>query len=76
MVECKFRRKQIDMAGLDSYIMLYHNAKQTLGLNGLLFVCPSAGVSEYAKSNHLIKYPNENIRNVDSRNRWKEFEEN
>ncbi|MBI2126731.1 MAG: YraN family protein, partial [Thaumarchaeota archaeon] len=33
MIECKFGRKQIDTADLDSYVMLYYDAKQRIGVN-------------------------------------------
>jgi hypothetical protein len=69
MVECKFGRKAIDTAQLDSYIMLYYDAKRALGVNGLLFVCPTAGMTEYAKGNVLVKYRNEHIKFLDTR-RW------
>ncbi|HVB12983.1 MAG TPA: YraN family protein [Nitrososphaerales archaeon] len=74
MVECKFGKKQINTASLDSYVMLYRNAKQPLGLSGLLFVCPTAGMSEYAMSNVRIIYPGENIHILDSRNWFRELE--
>jgi len=63
-----------DTASLDSYVMLYYHTKQGVGVNGLLFVCPTAGMSEYAKSNVLIKYPDDNIHILDSRNWFRELE--
>jgi len=69
MVECKFGKKAIDTAQLDSYIMLYYDAKKALGVNGMLFVCPTAGMTEYAKGNVLVKYRSEHIKFLDTR-RW------
>jgi hypothetical protein len=75
LIECKFGRKQIDTALLDSYVMLYFDAKRSLGVNGLLFVCPTSGMSEHARSNVLIKYRGERIDIIDSRNWVREIEQ-
>jgi hypothetical protein len=74
LIECKFGKKQINTAMLDSYVMLYYDAKKSMGVNGLLFVCPTAGMSEHAKGNVLIKYRGQNIQIVDSRNWVRELE--
>jgi len=75
MLECKFGKKQIDTAALDGYVMLYYNAKQSLRVNGLLFVCPTAGLTEHARGNVLVKYPNENIQVLDSRGWFRRLED-
>jgi predicted RecB family endonuclease len=74
LIECKFGRKQIDTALLDSYVMLYYNAKRSLAVNGLLFVCPSAGMSEHERSNVLAKYPGERIEIIESQYMLRELE--
>jgi hypothetical protein len=76
MIECKFGSKAIDVGDLDKYVMLYHHARASaLKVNGLIFICPTAGITEYAKSNVLIQYPNENIRVIGTRNFIQEIEE-
>jgi hypothetical protein len=74
LIECKFGKKQINTAMLDSYVMLYYDARKSMGVNGLLFVCPTAGMSGHAKGNVLIKYRGQNIQIVDSRNWVRELE--
>jgi hypothetical protein len=74
LIECKFGKKQVDTALLDSYVMLYYEAKRSLGVNGLLFVCPTAGMSEHARSNVLNKYRGERIDIIESHNWVRELE--
>lgn len=76
MIECKFGKKPIDVGDLDKYVMLYNHAKASaLKVNGLVFICPTAGITEYAKSNILVQYPNENIKVLGTRNLVEEIEE-
>jgi len=75
LVKCKFGKKNIDPAMLDSYVMLYYDAKRSpLAVNGLLFVCPTAGTSEHARSDVLFKYPGERIEIIESQNWVRELE--
>jgi hypothetical protein len=68
--------KAIDVGDLDKYVMLYHHAKASaLKVNHLVFICPTGGITEYAKSNVLIQYPNEKISIIGARNLIEEIED-
>ncbi|HEV2390062.1 MAG TPA: zinc ribbon domain-containing protein [Nitrososphaerales archaeon] len=75
LVECKFGKRPIDPAMLDAYVQLYYDSKRSpLGVNGLLFVCPTSATGGRARSDVLFKYPGERIEIIESRNWVRDLE--